>query len=121
MIIAVTHENGNIFQHFGRTQEFKVYHVEEGQVISAEVVSAGGMSHGSLAILLDQWAVDLVICGGVGQGMRTRFRELGMDYIAGASGSCDEAVEDWLDGALQSDEDADCGCSDGHHHEHMMN
>ena len=34
MKIAVTYENGKVFQHFGKTETFKVYEVEEGKVIS---------------------------------------------------------------------------------------
>lgn len=36
MRIAVTYENGEIFQHFGHTQEFKVYDVEDNKIISSE-------------------------------------------------------------------------------------
>ena len=32
MRIAVTYENGQIFQHFGHTETFKIYDVEEGKV-----------------------------------------------------------------------------------------
>ena len=35
MRIAVTYDNGKIFQHFGRTEFFKVYEVEDNQVISS--------------------------------------------------------------------------------------
>ena len=40
MKIAVTYDNGNIFQHFGRTESFKVYEVENNQVISSEVIGS---------------------------------------------------------------------------------
>ena len=33
MRIAVTYENGQIFQHFGHTETFKIYDVEEGKVL----------------------------------------------------------------------------------------
>ena len=41
MLIAVTYDNGSVFQHFGHTEEFKVYTVEEGKVVSSSVVSSG--------------------------------------------------------------------------------
>lgn len=42
MKIAVTYENGNIFQHFGHTAQFKIYTVENGKVVSSEVVDTNG-------------------------------------------------------------------------------
>ena len=39
MRIAVTYENGQIFQHFGHTETFKIYDVEEGKVVHSEGVS----------------------------------------------------------------------------------
>ena len=68
MRIAVTYDNGNIFQHFGKTENFKVYEVENNQVISSEVISSNGSGHGALAGLLDGQNVDVLICGGIGGG-----------------------------------------------------
>ena len=42
MRIAVTYENGNIFQHFGHTQAFKLYVVEDGKVVHSEVLPTFG-------------------------------------------------------------------------------
>ncbi len=36
MRVAVTYENGQIFQHFGHTETFKIYDVEEGKVLHSE-------------------------------------------------------------------------------------
>ena len=52
MRIAVTYENGEIFQHFGHTEQFKVYDVENGKIMSAEVVDTNGSGHGALAGIL---------------------------------------------------------------------
>ena len=68
MRIAVTYDNGNIFQHFGKTENFKVYEVENNQVISSEVISSNGSGHGALAGLLDGQNIDVLICGGIGGG-----------------------------------------------------
>ncbi|MBO5318058.1 MAG: DNA-binding protein, partial [Oscillospiraceae bacterium] len=38
MKIAVTYTDGLIFQHFGHTQQFKIYEVENGSIIASEVV-----------------------------------------------------------------------------------
>ena len=42
MKIAATYENGNIFQHFGKTAQFKLYEIENGKILSAEVVDTNG-------------------------------------------------------------------------------
>ena len=52
MRIAVTYEDGQIFQHFGHTQEFKVYDVADGKVTASEVVDTNGSGHGALAGVL---------------------------------------------------------------------
>ena len=68
MRIAVTYENGQIFQHFGRTEQFKVYDVQDGTVVSSEVVGTNGSGHGALAGVLTALKADALICGGIGGG-----------------------------------------------------
>ena len=72
MKIAVTYDNGNIFQHFGKTENFKVYEVEDNQVVSSEVIGSNGTGHGALAGLLSEQGVDVLICGGIGAGNTTK-------------------------------------------------
>ena len=45
-------ESGTIFQHFGRTEFFKLYEVEDNQIVSSQVISSNGTGHGALAGLL---------------------------------------------------------------------
>ena len=54
MKIAVTYEDGKVFQHFGHTEQFKVYDVEDGKVVKSEVVGTNGQGHGALAGFLLQ-------------------------------------------------------------------
>ena len=68
MKIAVTYENGMIFQHFGHTAQFKLYDVVDGKIVRAEVVDTNGSGHGALASFLMQRGVDTLICGGIGGG-----------------------------------------------------
>ena len=113
MKVAVTYENGNIFQHFGRTEFFKVYEVEDGQVISSEVIGSNGVGHSALAGLLSDQAVDVLICGGIGGGAQAALEKAGVRLCAGAEGDADQAVEAYLKGELVST-GANC---DHHHHE----
>ena len=113
MKIAVTYDNGNIFQHFGRTESFKVYEVEGNKVVSSEVIGSNGVGHGALAGLLSEQSVDVLICGGIGGGAQQALAEAGVELVAGAEGDVDQAVEAYLRGELIST-GANC---DHHHHE----
>ena len=118
MKIAVTHENGRVFGHFGHTAEFKVYLVEDGKILSSEVIMTGESGHGALAGLLDTVGAELLICGGIGGGARMALAAEGIALCAGVSGDCDEAVEAYLAGKLAFSAEATC---DHHHHEHGEN
>lgn len=124
MRIAVTYENGNIFQHFGHTGEFKMYDTEGDKMISSEVVSTMGSGHGALAGFLSDNKVDVVICGGIGAGAQNALAEAGIKLYGGVSGSADSAVEALLKNELEFNPDIKCshhGHSEGHncgeHHE----
>ena len=111
MKIAATYENGNIFQHFGRTETFKVYEVEDGKIVSSQVIGSNGIGHGALAGLLADQDIKVLICGGLGGGALNALNEAGIEVCAGASGSADEAVESYLRGEL-----VDSGANCDHHH-----
>lgn len=111
MKIAVTYDNGNIFQHFGRTEFFKVYEVQDQKVVSSEVIGSNGVGHGALAGLLAEQAVDVLICGGIGGGAQAALTEAGVTLCSGAQGDADQAVEAYLKGELVSS-----GVNCDHHH-----
>ena len=113
MKIAVTYDNGEIFQHFGKTESFKVYEVEDNKVVSSEVIGSNGTGHGALAGLLAEQGVNVLICGGIGGGAQTALTEAGIELCAGAQGNTDQAVESYLKGELVS---SGVNC-DHHHHE----
>lgn len=112
MKIAVTYDNGNVFQHFGKTEFFKIYNVEDNKVVSSEVIGSNGTGHGALAGLLAGQSVDVLICGGIGGGAQAALAEAGVELCAGAQGNTDEAVEAYLKGELVS-----TGANCDHHHE----
>ena len=124
MKIAVTYDNGNVFQHFGRTENFKVYDVEDGNVVSAEVMGSDGVGHEALAWLLKDSGIDALICGGMGQGAQDALAEAGIEVCAGASGDADAAVEAFLKGELVNTgvncdhHDHEHGHDHGHDHDH---
>ena len=112
MKIAVTYENGQVFQHFGHTENFKIYEVEDGKILSSQLISSNGSGHGALAGLLADKAIDVLICGGIGGGAQAALTERGIQLCAGASGSTDEAVAAFLRGEL-----VNTGANCDHHHE----
>ena len=113
MKIAVTYEDGMIFQHFGRTQEFKVYDVEEGKVVSSKVIGNEGLSHGALAEILMKEKIQIFICGGIGGGARNMLGDAGIKVYPGANGNADAQVEAFIKGTLNYDPNTEC-----HHHDH---
>ena len=114
MRIAVTYEDGNVFQHFGRTENFKIYEIENGTVASTHIMSSDGVGHEALADLLAENGVDVLICGGMGQGAKDALSAAGLEIFSGAEGSTDEAVAAYLCGELVS---TGVNC-DHHEHEH---
>ena len=108
-------EIGMIFQHFGHTEQFKIYEVAENAVVRAEVVNTNGSGHGALAGFLVANHADVVICGGIGGGAQSALTEAGIRFYGGVSGSADAAVQALLDGSLGYDPEARC---DHHDHAH---
>lgn len=113
MRIAVTYEDGNVYQHFGHTSQMKIYDVEDGKVVHEEVVDTAGNGHGALAGFLAGLKADMLICGGIGGGARMALDEAGIKLYPGVSGTADAAVEAFLNGNLDYDPDTRCA-----HHEH---
>lgn len=119
MRIAVTYDNGNVFQHFGRTEQFKIYDVEDGKVVSSQVVGSNGAGHGALAGVLAAGGVNILICGGIGGGAINALSQTGIDIYAGAQGDCDAIVAAFLAGEFEQVENATCDChGEGHEHGH---
>ena len=113
MKIAVTYENGQIFQHFGHTKYFKIYEIENGTVQSAAVIPTLGSGHGALAGFLLASGVGTLICGGIGSGARAALDNAGIKLYGGVSGDCDTAVNAFISGNLKYDPDVKCD-----HHDH---
>ena len=108
MKIAVTYDNGNVFQHFGHTENFKIYTVENKDIISSEVVPTAGSGHGALAGFLAAHEVDVVICGGIGGGAKMALMQAGIQLKGGVSGNTDDAVAAYLSGRLLFNPNVTC-------------
>ena len=113
MVIAVTYDNGEIFQHFGHTKQFKLYLVEDNKVVASRVVDTNNGGHSALAGLLYGVGVDVLICGGIGGGAQMALAEAGIALYGGCSGDADAAVADLLAGTLRFNPNVRCN-----HHDH---
>jgi predicted DNA-binding protein (UPF0251 family)/predicted Fe-Mo cluster-binding NifX family protein len=116
MRIAVTYENGEIFQHFGHTEQFKLYDVEDGKIVNEQIVDTNGSGHGALAGFLQAAKADALICGGIGMGAQMALADAGIKLYGGVQGSADEAARALAEGNLEYDPDARCD-HHGHHHD----
>lgn len=113
MKIAVTYQNGQIFQHFGHTEQFKIYEISNGSILHTEVVGTNSSGHGALAGFLMQHGVDTLICGGIGGGAQMALAQAGIRLFGGVNGDADAAVQALLNGTLTYDPDVHCN-----HHDH---
>ena len=113
MKIAVTYQNGDVFQHFGHTEEFKVYDVQNGKVVDTQIVSSNELGHSALAYLLEENKINVLICGGIGGCAISALKEYGIDLYVGISGNADKAVENYIAGKLIQVSEANCS-----HHFH---
>ena len=101
MVIAVTHENGKVGQHFGHAKEFKLYEIENKEIVDQAVVSNyGSGGHEATCMLMDDYNVAVVICDNIGQSAVDGLQEMSISVIPSVEGTCDDAVEAFLNGSL---------------------
>lgn len=116
MKIAITCENGQVFQHFGHTPGFALFNIEDGKATSLGMLSSGETGHGALAGLLADGQIDLLICGGIGGGAINALAEAGIQVIGGASGDVNQVASAFAADILEVNPDFRC-----HHHDNEPN
>lgn len=116
MKIAVTFDNEMIFQHFGHTENFKIYNIENGKTIKTSILSTNGNAHGALADILKKENVDTLICGGIGTGAQNALSKINIKLYGGVTGNADKAVEDLLADKLSFNQNVECNHNEDHHH-----
>lgn len=113
MKIAITNQNDEVFQHFGKCESFTVFEIENDDIVSKNILNSNGVGHGALAGLLKENNVDILICGGIGEGAKQALKAESIEIIAGASGSIDNVIKSYMDKTLVNDDSFKC-----EHHEH---
>ena len=116
MKIAITYdkETGNVFQHFGKTQFFKIYQIQDGKIVSSEVIDNGGNGHHELPPYLKALGIETLILGNRGQGAIDAIAASGLKEMPGITGNADNAAELFAKGELKPSFTAKCS----HHGEH---
>ncbi len=115
MVIAVTHENGNVGKHFGHAKEFKLYEIEDREIKDQAVVSNYGQGgHEAACMLMDDYNVAVVICDNIGQSAVDGLQELSISVIPSVEGTCDDAVEAFLNGSLIIQAQGGCASCSAH-------
>lgn len=110
--IEVTYQNREIFQHFGHTEQFKVYGIEAGKISSSQIVASDGLGHGALA--------GFPLCNGmmygfvvVSEAVHKPLLQCRNQLCEGISSSGDDAVHSLPDGKLYYNPNIICN-----HHNH---
>lgn len=121
MRIALTYADGQVFQHFGHTRQFKIYDINADQILAEQIVDVEGEGHGALGGFLKNLDVDVLICGGIGAGAQNALMEAGILFRGGVAGDADAVIRAYMDGTLDYDPNVQCnhhgeGHTCGHHH-----
>ncbi|MFH1037236.1 MAG: NifB/NifX family molybdenum-iron cluster-binding protein [PVC group bacterium] len=104
MKIAISTDSGQVSAHFGRCPEFTVVGIEDGKVISQEVIANPGHHPGFLPKFLSERGIGAIVAGGMGLRAQALFDEMGMKAVMGISGPLDEVVGKLASGTLQGGE-----------------
>jgi len=110
-------DNGEVFQHFGHTKQFHIVEVNDSRIVKQYVLDAAGSGHESLAFLLKQNGVEILICGGIGAGAQDALGYAGISVIPGVQGKVDAVLIDFFTGNLTFSKEANCDHHDHHHEE----
>ncbi|ADY56782.1 Dinitrogenase iron-molybdenum cofactor biosynthesis protein [Syntrophobotulus glycolicus DSM 8271] len=102
MKIAVASEGPMVSEHFGHCDSFFIFDTEKEQILKSEAVQNPGHRPGFLPNFLNDIGVNVIIAGGMGAGAIEIFTEKNIEIITGVRGNAKIAVEQYLQGQLQS-------------------
>ena len=98
MIVAVTCENDKVFSHYGDTREFKLYEIEDNKVLKSWYIESGEYSHHTLATLLHNNNVNVLLCGRIGQPAVITLSLVNIKVYDLNEGLCDDVIKNYLSG-----------------------
>ncbi len=115
MKIAVTYDNGNVFQHFGHTEKVKIYIIENGKIVSEKIEDTSATGHSLLVEFLKNNDIKVLICGGIGQGAVNALTEVGIELYSGNEGNANEIVKSYIEGKLEQNSASNCNHHNDNH------
>ena len=107
--VAIPYADGEVFQHFGKSKQFRIYTVSDGKTVASETADTDGTGHEMIGLWLVTKGVDTVICGNIGPGALGVLAAAGIKTFAGVSGSADDAVAGLISGELKAAAGSTCG------------
>jgi len=114
--IAIPLEGERLAGHFGHCEAFAIIEAEGNQILRTEIVPAPVHEHGGHPRFLAGMEVTDVIAGGMGPHAVNLLKQFGVNVILGAPElHFNEIAQKYLEGQLQSSEEA-CHAHEGHHH-----
>lgn len=112
MKYAICAHDEQVFQHFGKCPGFQMVDIEAGKVIHSTFVSSDGSGHSALVGFLKERDVNVLVCGGIGEGARKALQDAHIELISGAKGHLDIIVNKLTKQTLKDDPSGVC-----HHHD----
>lgn len=116
MKIAVPTDDGkHISSHFGRARSFAIFEVNNGEVVSKEIIESNAPhargEHGQgRGWFMDALAgCDAVIAAGMGHRAIAHFEQAGIKPVFTEVRDAEEAVKAYANGNLETCEQPDCG------------
>ncbi|MFZ3102212.1 MAG: NifB/NifX family molybdenum-iron cluster-binding protein [Desulfitobacteriaceae bacterium] len=116
--IALPSEKEMLNAHFGRSQAFTLFTIEDGEVSGKIVLDTKGLEHqhSGIAEFLKSKGVEVVICGGIGPGAISGLESAGLEVLRGANGTVEEVAAAYAKGRLIT---SDAVCNHDHDHSHQ--
>lgn len=113
VLFAIPYEDGKVFEHFGKSKQFKLYEVTTGEILNTEIIDIEGEGHDVVVEALKAKGVNIVLCDSIGQEAMNAISGAGMGVISGVSGETDEVINRFFsdDEEFESEgANCDCGC-----------
>lgn len=124
MKIAITYDNGYVFQHFGHTEKFQIFEIENNKIKETYLLDCNGVGHCALVNVLIEEGIDSLICGGVGGGAISALNKAKIKVFPGVHGEISQIIQLYLNNELCESYESNCDHHDENHHknhEHHCN
>jgi predicted Fe-Mo cluster-binding NifX family protein len=115
--IAIPTKNNYVDSHFGHTDEFQVFTIQEGVVKDTERVdsSQGCGCRSNIIGILKEKGISVMLAGNMGDGAFQKLNAAGIEVIRGCRGKVEKVLEKYQSGHLV-DDGSHCQTHRQHHH-----